>query len=175
MEVVKYLGSVVREMDDIEVALLKLAKVLNFHKIKWAVGGSLLLKYFKIVEKANDIDILVSEKDYELTLKALADFQRVSVNSKSGFSSMYFEKFYIDKVGIDVMFGLTINNGHSVYHYPFEEESPVEIELYGEMIYYSSLIEWSKAYFHMIGREEKVGYIDDYLHDKYEVETLPTR
>jgi len=147
-----------------EEVLLKLARALNKADVKWAVGASMLLKYYKIVETARDIDILVSTEDIEKCLTALSEFERAAkVHSKAGFSSVHFEKYCIDGVGIDVMFGLTISSDKGKYSYPFENETPLEIEVKGEKFYYASLQEWCTAYSYMIGREKKVELIEAYF------------
>jgi len=145
-------------------ALKKLASALNEKEIKWAIGGSLLLKRYGIVKTVGDIDILVSERDIEKSQLALSQFTQIKeVISKEGFSSKLFQKYRIEGVEIDVMYGLTIQSTKGIYFYPFEEECVEEVELEGVNIYYSSLLEWRNAYSYMPGREEKLKKIDIYL------------
>ncbi len=61
--------------------LSKIAEELNARGVTWAVGASLLLYFKGIVTAFNDIDLMISEEDYEaakeirIPLQSLEDWR----------------------------------------------------------------------------------------------------
>ncbi len=148
-----------------QTILLKIAKTFNDHNIKWALGGSLMLYYYKLVDHANDIDILIAEKDITEALKALNMIARpLAVVQKKEYLTTCFKSFTINDVDIDVMADFKIKHSAGVYQFPFKTINITKrISLDDIEIPLSSLEDWYIAYLLMSGRAEKVKLIEDHF------------
>lgn len=145
--------------------LCYIAEKLNESKVLWAVGGSILLKHHSLIEKPNDIDILIGEKDIlraELILKQIG--KEKEIKSSGSFSTKYFYKYNIRGTDLDVMSGLIINHSSGNFEYTFDESSISDIvEVDGVSIPFASLEDWYILYQLMGNRQEKVDLIKAYF------------
>lgn len=145
--------------------LLKLAKALNAENIVWGIGGSLLLKSYGIVDEVNDIDIIVSAQDI---VKAVEILDRIAVKQniplKEEYKTKTFLTYKIDDISIDVMSSFIIMHPEGEYEYKFGKDSISKEEIIADTIIpYTSLEDWFVAYSLMVGRDNKVKAIRDYL------------
>lgn len=138
---------------------------LNNENIFWAVGGSIVLNHYGLVDSPNDIDIIVHKKDIEALdniLKSLGDKKKREETKV--YSTEYFYEYNICDVDIDVMSGFIINHSSGMYKYTFDQESIGDFkDIDGVKVPISSLEDWYVAYQLMPNREEKVKLIEGYL------------
>lgn len=135
------------EMNDKIKGLVSLAKDLNRHNIRWALGASLLLYLEGYDVTVADIDVLVHIDDYESLLKMLKnyDYEYQSPNEK--FKTEHFFSLYSEGVEVDIMVDFRIFKEDHVYEFPFHIEKEIVID--ETIIYLSSVSEWLTAYKHM--------------------------
>ncbi|WP_096186600.1 nucleotidyltransferase domain-containing protein [Evansella halocellulosilytica] len=97
---------------------------LNDEQMTWAVGGSLLLHFHKLIDHPNDIDIIVSENDaahLNKILKTLGNQETAA--HKAPFQTTYFSKYTIKGTSIDIMGGFAIQHEAGIYRFLFSNES----------------------------------------------------
>ena len=71
-----------------------IGKKLNEEKIVWGVGASILLNHHRLIDKPNDIDILVDLKDIEKADKTLKSIGEKKVWEKTDtYSTQYFYEY----------------------------------------------------------------------------------
>lgn len=142
-----------------------IAKEIDQENIVWAVGGSILLFTYGIVDVANDIDLIVREEDAEklhsVLLKLGSPEKRVDLDP---FRTIHFSKFRVNKQYIDVMGGFAIAHEAGVYQMPFNEESVFEYyKVNGYKIPFCSLEDWYIMYSLMPEKEGKAQCIKEYM------------
>ena len=142
-----------------------IGKKLNKEKILWGVGASMLLNHYGIIDKPNDIDILVSLNDIEKVDIILKSFGEKKVWEKeAAYSTKYFYEYKINGIDFDIMAGLTINHNEGIYRHIFDENSIFEIvRINGISIPLTSLEDWYVIYQLIPNREIKVGLIESYF------------
>jgi hypothetical protein len=138
---------------------------LNASGVIWAVGASILLNHYGLIENPNDIDILVDLNDIEKVDEILKSIGEKKTREKEKmYATKYFYEYVVNGVDVDVMSGLTINNEDSIFEYIFDESSISEIKnVNGVNIPLTSLEDWYVIYQLIPGREGKVKMIEDYL------------
>ncbi len=152
-------------LNELQTVLLNIAMLFNDHNIKWALGGSLMLYYFKLVDDARDIDIIIAEKDISRAMGAINRIAKpIEVVQKKEYLTTYFKSFTVDDVDIDIMAGFKIKHSAGVYHFPFKTINITKkISLDSIEIPLSSLEDWYIAYLLMPGRAAKVKLIEDHF------------
>ncbi|EZH64860.1 hypothetical protein DH09_20320 [Bacillaceae bacterium JMAK1] len=134
-----------------------LGKHLNDNKISWGIGGSLLLLQNGIVQKANDIDILVSEEDGD-RCKAIIDKigKEEEAQKYAPFRTAYFYKYTINNVEVDLMSGLALEHENGIYKFFLTPNSIVAYsQINGTEIPLCALEDWYILYSLMPNKEEK--------------------
>ena len=142
-----------------------IAKNLNKENINWGVGASILLNQHGLIDKPNDIDIIVDLNDIE---KADEILQRIgekkAFDKTAVYSTEYFYEYIVNGIDVDVMAGLRINSDAGVFKYAFDKSSVVETrEINGETIPLTSLEDWYVIYQLIPNRDTKVKLIENYL------------
>ena len=143
-----------------------IGEMLNDNGVVWAVGASILLHHYGLIEgNPNDIDILVDLKYIEKVDKILKSIGEKKIREKSGtYSTKYFYEYAVHGVDIDVMAGLSINYNNGIFEYNFDQASISEYKkINGVNIPLSSLEDWYVIYQLIPGREVKVNMIEKYL------------
>lgn len=137
----------------------------NREGIQWAVGASVMLNQYGLVDKPNDIDLLVDIKDInrvDCILKELGT--KKNCERVEEYSTEYFYEYVINGSDVDVMSGLTINFSGGSYRYIFDKSSISRIvDINGVDIPLSSLEDWFVLYQVIPNREKKVVMIENYL------------
>lgn len=138
---------------------------LNNGDITWAVGGSILLNQYGLIDKPNDIDIFVHIKDIA---KADEVLKSLGIKKKWGFNNIYATKYFyeyeINGVDVDVMAGLAINFNEGLFQFDFDEDSISEFKIInGVKVPFTSLEDWYVIYQLIPNRQVKVKIIEDYL------------
>lgn len=133
-------------MDNEQVlkGLVSLAKVLNNHNIRWAVGASLLLYLEGYNVSVADIDIVVHSDDHSLLLKMLDSFEYSYQEANEKYKTQHFYSLFSEGVDVDIMVDFKVIKDDSIYKFPFHIEK--EIEMDDTTIYLSSVDEWLTAY-----------------------------
>ena len=141
--------------------VLSLLAQLNDSKMQYAIGGSMMLKLrsFNVVPK--DIDIMVSESDFQDVVDL---FQSVAIQvnkaSHSPFKTKNFTTFMLDDVSIDLMAGFAYEHSEGIYCAIFDSLSiPDWIKIEGVMLPLMSLEEWYVLY-SIMNRHEQVKLIE---------------
>lgn len=155
----------------LEKVLIQISKALNNSDILWSVGASLLLNRYGLVDNPTDIDITTLASDIHQIDKILSSIGQKQAESTSDiYLTDYFYEYVIDGVNVDVMAGLKIRSGNSVFTYDFDKESvPHCFEINNVKIPFSTLEEWSILYQLMPQREAKVKLINGYF-NKYGIQ-----
>jgi hypothetical protein len=142
-----------------------IGKKLNEEGIVWGVGASILLNHYGLIDKPNDIDILVDLKDIEKVDKILKSIGEKVVGEKiDTYSTKYFYEYTVNGVDVDVMAGLSINYDKGTFKYIFDQSSISEFKIInGVNIPLTSLEDWYVIYQLIPNREIKVAMIENYL------------
>ncbi|PAB60268.1 nucleotidyltransferase family protein [Anaeromicrobium sediminis] len=145
--------------------LYKIAKEFNEKNILWAVGASILLNHYNLIDEINDIDIFVHEDHIEKADALLKKLGNKKEREKVGtYSTKYFYEYVIDHIDIDVMAGFVINHGSGQYNYIFDEKSITAYMHMGEIqVPLTALEDWYVIYNLIPNRQYKVKLIEDYL------------
>lgn len=136
--------------------LKQIAQLFGERGVLWGLGGSLMLSLRGLVEKANDIDLVVAESDIERAHELLLTLGTgARYGAKHPNYSRYFYKHMISGVSVDVIGGYEIQHEQGMYEVPFDEMSiPDCTVLDGVQVPLMSLEDWFVIY-SLIGREEK--------------------
>ncbi|GIO26329.1 nucleotidyltransferase domain-containing protein [Ornithinibacillus bavariensis] len=142
-----------------------IGKEINKTNISWGVGGSLLLSFYQLIDRPNDIDILVDEQNAEQLNELLSNIARANeVIHYAPYKTVYFSKYSIDNINIDVMGGFAIEHDEGIYKLPFNKESVVaHKKINGVEIPLCSLEDWYILYWLIPGRQEKAILIENYF------------
>lgn len=154
-------------MSKVEPVLVEIAKALNATDVLWAVGASVLLSQYGLIENPSDIDITASVADVDKIDKLLSAMgSKLPEKQSKIYSTEYFCQYIVDGVRVDLMAGLKINLPDLVFEYKFDENSiPHSISLEDVFVPFASLEEWFVLYQMMPNREQKVVLIEDYFKD----------
>lgn len=138
---------------------------LNKRNIKWAVGGSILLNQFGLVDNPNDIDLIVDLSDVDKADSILKEIGIKKVNEKiKTYSTKFFYEYVVNEVDVDVMAGLSINHDEGLFDYIFDNHSTDKVvKINGIDIPFTSLEDWYVIYQLIPNREFKVKIIEEYL------------
>lgn len=126
-----------------------------------------MLLYFKgITSEFHDIDIMVSEEEFDIAKEVLLSFGEIQPpNPNNKYRTRYFGEFIIDGVDIDVMAGFIIVDKGKEYYFPLKRETIKDYtEVNGIHIPLQAIEEWHK-YYKLMGRTEKVNMIEAWLHN----------
>lgn len=153
---------------NLKAVLFKIAKQLNEAKVTWAVGASIVLDYYDLLDKSpQDIDLIIQIDDIEKVDRILKTLgKKQSWEKSEQYSTPYFYEFVIDDVEVDVMAQLTINTTKGQFQYPFDKNCINSI--WSEMgidVPLTSLEDWFVLYGLMENREDKVKLIGTYFKD----------
>lgn len=143
--------------------LIKLAHLLNSNHIKWAVGGSTLLKLSGIDINVNDLDIMIHESDFEnakTLLKTVAI--ECEIKESSLFKTKYYRKFKWDDTEIDCMSGISLNLSEGYFEYYFDHKDR-EVEINNEFIPLCYIEDWLILYHLMPNRASKIQCLEEYF------------
>lgn len=145
--------------------LSDIGKRLNDSGIMWAVGASIVLNQFGLIDKPNDIDIFVDIKDVEKVDIILRSIGTKKISQKnSDFSTRYFYEYNIEDVNVDVIAGLIINHNEGSYKYVFDRSTITEKRVInGVEIPLTSLEDWYVLYQIMPEKDGKADIIEKYL------------
>lgn len=142
-----------------------IGKKLNEEGIVWGVGASILLNNYGLIDKPNDIDILVDLKDIgkaDMVLKGIGE--KIAWEMTDTYSTKYFYEYIINGFDIDVMAGLSIKYNNGTFKYIFDQSSISEIKIInGVNIPLTSLEDWYVIYQLIPNRETKAYMIENYL------------
>lgn len=146
--------------------LSQIAKELNNRNVTWAIGASMLLYFKGITSEFHDIDIMVSEEEFNIAKEVLLSFGKMQPpNPNDKYGTRYFGEFIVDGVDIDVIAGFVIIDKDKEYCFPLKRETIKDFtEVNGIRIPLQALEEWH-TYYQLMGRTEKVKMIEAWLHN----------
>ncbi len=155
----------IKKEDEMFKTLSYIGEKLNDSNILWAVGASMMLNQFGLINNPNDIDIFVDIKDINRADEILQSIgEKKKIEKNSVYSTEFFYKYLINGIGIDVMAGFAINHSRGVYEFIFDTKSISKIETINEIdIPFTSLEDWYIIYQLIPNREFKVNLIEKYL------------
>jgi hypothetical protein len=138
---------------------------LNRANIVWGVGASILLNQYGLIDKPNDIDIVVDMKDVEKADEILRSIgEKKKCEKSEAYSTRYFYEYIVGDCDIDVMSGLRIKHSGGVFEYIFDSNSVSEItEIRGVDIPFMALEDWYVIYQVLPNREAKARMVESYL------------
>lgn len=142
-----------------------IAEKLNNSNITWAIGASILLNQFGLIDKPNDIDIFIDIKDIERADEILKSIgEKKKWEKTATYATKYFYEYVIDNIDVDVMSGFAVNYNSGVFEYIFDRNSILEFKVInGVSIPFTSLEDWYVIYQLIPNRQSKVEMIEKYL------------
>lgn len=146
------------------LVLTQLADLLNRQKLRWAVGGSLMLYLRGVVSDFEDIDLFVTLEDAQQVIELLDQvaIPQVTVPSEQ-FQTVVYKKYLMDGVFIDVMAGFKIVVNDEVMDCSLTSETQLtRLIVYNQEVPLYTLSEFRDFYTYM-NRMSKVELIDAYL------------
>jgi|LGOV01.1.fsa_nt_gb hypothetical protein len=147
--------------------LEKIAKEFNNNNVKWAVGASLLLYFYDIIEKPNDIDVIIDSKDEETVCEIMNKLgNEQSVESVRKYKTGVFHKFYIEEVEVDIIGDFNILVNDKYYLHPFPNNIEKNVLINETKIYLDSLTNWVDTYTAMGDPKNRVKLIMNYLNNR---------
>lgn len=155
----------IKKEDKMFKTLSYIGEKLNDSNIVWAVGASMMLNQFGLINNSNDIDIFVDIKNINRADEILQSIgEKKKTEKNSVYSTEFFYKYLINGIGIDVMAGFAIDHSRGVYEFIFDTKSISKIEtINGIDIPFTSLEDWYVIYQLIPNREFKVNLIEKYL------------
>lgn len=142
--------------------LVEIAHVLNENKVRWAVGGSLLLYFKGISDSFHDIDLMVVEEDIDQVKELFSTLgELLPIHDDQHFKTRYFLEYTIKGIDVDVMAGFVIVKDGMDYDCSLLPEQIIEyLPFENEVIPLQSVWDW-RRYYELMGREAKVQMIDE--------------
>lgn len=145
--------------------LYYIADKLNENDIRWVIGSSVLLYFHGIIDRPNDIDIIIDKEDI-IKVKKIFDEIGIEENkeNKEPFLTEYFYTYLVKDTYVDVMCNFALRHDYGIYKFVLDKEAIVENKKVNETVLpLSSLEDWYVLYQLIPGRESKVKMIEDYL------------
>lgn len=145
--------------------LSHIGEKLNKEGIRWAVGGSVLLSQYGLIEAPHDIDIIIDIEDIARADALLESLGKKSTWEKNAnYATKFFYEYSILGSDVDVMAGLTIICNDTPFEYPFDDHAISESRLINQVtIPCMALEEWFYLYQLIPNRGAKVDLIEAYL------------
>lgn len=144
--------------------LIDIASKFNKEGIAWAVGGSLLLYFYDILEEPKDIDIVIAPEDKEAVFQILkSNGEELATKEVSNYKTGVFGKFNVDGIEVDIIgdFYIKVSNGY--YLHPFSSKDLKIVEKNNQKIYLDSLENWLSTYEAMGDPKKRVELIKQFL------------
>ena len=147
--------------------LKRIAHHFKEERIEWALGGSMMLYFKKIVPSFDDIDLMIFCSDVDRVRNILSEMGELKPeNPKAKYRTKRFMEFTIEGIDVDVMAGFAIVYEGNVVDCSLEKEQIVEILPLGtESISLQSPLLW-REYYRLMERPNKVEMINKALGDK---------
>ncbi len=151
-----------------EKDLLQLCKSFNEQGIKYAIAFSYVLKHYGIVDKVNDIDIIVDSEDLEKAKKTISKIGVPSTEiSLSDQFSSYLVAYKINKTKFEIISNLKISFGRGAYQMIFDDKSiQKKLNIENVTIPLLSLEDLYVIYMLIKGKEETANKVEMYLKQK---------
>ena len=146
------------------LVLTQLAEMLNRQKLRWAIGGSLMLYLRGVVSDFKDIDLFVTLEDAQQVIELLDQvaIPQETVPSEQ-FQTVVYKKYLMDGVFIDVMAGFKVVVSDRVMDCSLTSETQLtRLIVYNQEVPLYTLSEFRDFYTYM-NRISKVELIDAYL------------
>lgn len=146
-------------------SLSSIAEKFNESEIIWAVGGSLLLNYYGLVNDPKNIDILVDIKDVKIADSILKSIGKKRASEKKNeYSTLYYYEYVINGDSVHLMAGITINHKEGSFKYVFNNSSITkQNKIDGQVIPMTSLEDWFVLYNVAPMESKKVKLIEKYI------------
>lgn len=142
----------------------KLARALDSERIRWAVGGSLMLYLRGIVETFHDLDIMIAPEDVEKTKRLLsgcAKAKETLPNEK--YQSGTFLQYEMEGVDLDCIADFTIVAEGKMHVFPLRTEEIERIVVKDDFSAPVQSVEtWRKCYM-LMERADKTIKIDEWM------------
>lgn len=146
--------------------LSKISDGLNKIGCIWGIGGSVLLNYHGLIEKPNDIDILINSKDSEKVIEFMNTIgNKMELSSKEPFKTESFFGYDVDGVMVEFIGNFKINLQHNkMYEFILDDKSIVDtLILEDSKINFTSLEDWFVAYLAMNDPKKRCPLIKEHF------------
>ncbi|KPV55970.1 hypothetical protein QJ48_30240 [Paenibacillus sp. A3] len=139
-----------------------MADVLNRHAIEWGLGGSSMLWFHGLVDRPNDIDLLVAEHDAQRAHELLSRLgTHAAMEPKEPFCTKYFIHYTLLGTEVDVMGLLSIRHAEGIYRLDWRRDANTRVEpLESVSVPLTPLEDWFVLYLLMPGRGGKADLIE---------------
>ena len=108
--------------------LKRIAHRFKEEQIEWALGGSMMLYFKKIVPFFDDIDLMIFFSDVDHVRSILSEMGELKLeNPKAKYQTKSFMEFSIEGIDVDVMAGFAIVYEGNVVDCSLEKEQIVEM------------------------------------------------
>lgn len=144
----------------------KLAKGLNEIGCTWAIGSSVVLNYYGLVEKPNDIDVLIDAKDAQKVINYMDTIGTyVKLGSKDPFRTEEFFAYMVDDVMVEFMgdFKIQLDDG-SIYKFILDKDAIKDNMIIDDVkVNITTLEDWIVAYSVMKDPKKRVPLLNEYF------------
>ncbi len=146
--------------------LKRIANGLNELNCTWAIGGSVILNQFGLVESPKDIDILIDASQAE-EVKAFMNTigTYVELPSKSPFKTVEFFGYMVDDIMVEFLgdFKIELEDG-KVYEFILDKDAIKEFMIVdGVKVNLTTLEDWFVAYGVMKDPKKRVPLLKEYF------------
>lgn len=146
--------------------LRKVAKGLNELNCTWAIGGSMVLNHYGLIDKPNDIDILV-DPNYSDKIKEFMNSigKSLELPSKDPFRTESFFGYIVEGTSVEFMGRFKIDLGdNKIYEFILDDDAITDnVMIDGVKINFTSLEDWFVAYSVMKDPKKRVPLIKEYF------------
>lgn len=146
--------------------LKKVVKGLRNIDCTWAIGGSVMLYSYGLVEAPRDIDILIDARDSE-KVKIFMDTigTRGVLPSKEPYRTKEFFGYVVDGIDIEFLgdFKIALSNSE-IYEFILDEEAIVKGLIDNEIaVNFTTLEDWYVAYTVMNDPKKRIPLLNEYF------------
>ena len=144
--------------------LKRIAQSFEDEHIIYGLGGSGVLVAYEILEKMNDIDIVVAFEDIERAKQILDDIACFKSSGKyCVVEKEYCYEYELDGVSIDLMANIHIKHDEGLYEFPFNRRRVTYRMCIDDlMIPVMSLEDWY-VFYQLIGRMDRADLIEEWF------------
>lgn len=145
----------------------KISIGLNRLNCTWAIGGSVLLNHYGLIEKPKDIDILIDPNDVEKVKKFMDTMgQKIDLPSKEPFKTEEFFGYIVEGTMVEFLGGFKIDLGDKkIYEFILDESAINKINLDGVTVNMATLEDWFVAYSVMEDPKGRMPLIEEYFRE----------
>ncbi|MCT4508470.1 MAG: hypothetical protein N4A48_06865 [Tepidibacter sp.] len=146
--------------------LKKIAKGLNELNCTWAIGGSVVLNHYGLVEKPNDIDILIDANHADKIKKFMDTIGTyIELPSKEPYKTKEFFGYRVEDTMVEFLGNFKIDLGEDkIYEFILDDDSIKDYMIIDNIkVNLTTLEDWYVAYSVMKDPKKRIPLLREYL------------